>query len=431
MRILVSLFLLGLSSPALADDAACRTAPTRTCVFDMALAAASDEQDLQRVVTDLLTIAALQESAGDAAASSATAAQLIALIEDREPDATKADALLNWSAMAVSELIADAPLLATRMAQHSFGDDSALMTRLRFAALVGDLDGVNTMLDAAPGSAKDDLVLNAASMLMARGDYVAAYDIGERSSTPALRVMLDETAVTLLLRTDSLEAAEVVAAGMPDPAARAGAIVKVATALARHGEIAKAKAYADHAGELAGGKLSTYATLSRAAILVLAGDSAGAEALITSIKPDDMPPRGLESIALLGAIMAGDKAEVATLLGGFDQPNRAALAVKQAALACLEAGVCEASQVLAMVEGSAKAGVLNALGLLQARAGDSAAALGTLKDLRALGAETRANGDFRTALVLLLAREGNARLALDLAVEGGDARILAELANLL
>jgi hypothetical protein len=428
MRILAALAVLGLSTPATADNAACLAAPTQACVFDMALVAANQGEDLQRNVTDFLTIAAFQESAGDVQNSAATTELVISLIENREPDQGKRAGLLDWSATAVSDLIADAPTFASRMAAYLESDPDALKTRLKFAALAGDTNIVNTLLDAAPSFDRDSYILSAASYLMVRGDYFQAYEIGGRNRTAAFRALLDETAVTLLLRVKNLEAAEVVAAGMPEPAARAGAIIQVAAALAQTGEIAKAKAYGALAGELSGDHTSPYATLGRAGILALAGDSAGSQALLATITTSEMPPGGRETVRLLSAIMTGDKAEIESLIADFDRPNRASFAVKDAAFACLAAATCDVATVLVATEGPAQEGALNAIGLVQARAGKSADALATLEALRALGPEARVHGDFRSALVLLLASEGKVSLALDLAVEAGNARLLAELA---
>jgi hypothetical protein len=431
MRFLpIVLWLLALA-PAQADQTACLAAPDQTCLFDLALERALGQEDLDDSAGDLLAIAVSEEGAGSDRAG-ATLQKLLDLVAAREAEGLKQIAVLNGAMLGVE--MAGAPKVAAALAKAVAAMETTEPTerdRLELRALVyaGEVGVVRERLAAAESGVQAGLALSSATALMQAGDYTAAFEIADLVDLDDFRSDLDETAVIILLRQGEIEAARVTAAMTEDPATQAMSLARVAKALAEDGQREAALTLIAGIEPVdTSGDFSKFRPFAEAEVLAHLGERDAAVKLLDSVAEGLIQPRRRSEVEAVAALVAGDVEGFLVILKMAERPAEGGFWAKTAVMAMLQAGQGDVEPVLPRLTPDELPYGLNALGLYQARAGDSDAALETLARLQALGEAGRMHGDFRGELSRLLLQKSRVREAVALAAEGADPRLIAELA---
>jgi hypothetical protein len=434
MRVLALAVWLFSLTPALADEAVCLATPGQVCLFELAQERALAAEDLDDIVGDLLAIAVTEEQAASDRAET-TLRQLLEMVEEREPDGASRIAVLNSAVLGVE--MAGAPKVAAMLAEAVAAtetDDPTERARLELRALVyaGEVGAVRDRLVAAESGVQTGLALAVATALMQAGDYAAAFEIADIVDLDDFRADMDDTAVIILLRQGQIEAAHAAAAMTEDPSTRAMSLARVAKAMAQDGQREAALTLIDAIEPAARlDDLSALQPFVEAEVLARLGERDAALMRLDSVAEGLIQPRRRSEVEATAALVAGDVEGLLAILKTAERPAEAGFWVKTAVTAMLQAGRDEVEPVLARLAQDQLPYGLNALGLHQARAGDSDAALETLVRLQALGEAGRMHGDFRAALSRLFVANNRVAEAAALAAAGNDPRLIAEIAALL
>lgn len=434
MRFLILLFWFASLSPLHADEAACLAAPDQVCLFDIAVERALGQQDLRDTIGDLVAIAVLQERAGSARAE-ATVQTVLEVLAAREPEGGKRIDLLVSGAASVDMVGAPglSAVLADVVSRIPTDDPIArVQLEMGFRVAAGQEDRIRqAIIDAEPG-VRADIALFAASAFMEADAYADAFALGDLINTDGFRTQLDRTAVILLLRQDRIDAARIAATMTGNRDERVMALFMVARALAEHGRAAEAQALLAAADRLdRPGSGADYLPIARGEVLARLGHRTAALEELARAREGVIPPRRIAEVQATAALVAGDVDAFLAVLATADRPAEGGFWVKTAVLAALQAGQDDLEPVFGHLSGDHLPFALNALGLQQSRSGDMQAAQATLSRLRSLGAAGKVHGDFRAALARLLVRNGQVVDGVALGAEGGDPRLIAELAALL
>lgn len=434
MRFWMLFLWLSLLTPVRADEAACLASPDQACLLDLAAARALAQEEVRDTVGDLLAIAVIEERAGSGRAD-ATVRRLLDLLAAREPAGGKRIELLSSGTAGVD--MAGAPRLSAVLADlvsQTATDDPTDRAKLEVGlrAIAGQEDRVRqSIMDADPG-VRADIALFAATGFMEADAYASAYALGDLISSDDFRALLDRTAVILLLRGDRIDAARIAAVTTADRDTRMMSLLLVARALAEQGRSAEAQALVAAVDRLSGPASSQdYLPFAKAEVLARLGQRDAALQELARSPEGLIPPRRIGEVEATAALVAGDVDEFLAVIARSERPMEGGYWVKIAVLAAMQAGQDDLEPVFGRLSADHLPFALNAFGLQQSRAGDMQTAQATLSRLRSLGAAGRVHGDFRAALARLMVRTGDMAEGVALAAEGGDPRLIAELATLL
>jgi hypothetical protein len=439
----------GLATPVMAEDATCLVAPTRACVLEMAVDLAERSDNRFRGAHGLLTVAVLREALG-LAGSDEAGTRFVAMVLADNPDLAVAvaefakhlgtrdfsgcpDPFSDWLSLAPKTMARLAAVI-WETGQGLDGDDALTRDQVvaTYLGLAGATAELAALVETRSAEERQEVAIWGAGGLLSRRDFAAAGRLAEIVADPAFDIELRQQKIERLIRLKDFPQALTLTDAIEDEADRMSSLADLALRMTWEGVFEAAEVLAARPEMQAAAAADIFFALKLAKVHANLGDRAKVADFTARLRPESSgnPVRDPEVVQIeaITALVSGDDARFLALARAA-QGTEARSLVWWSVDAALAAGNRDLDGVMEELPVSLRHTGLSVIAVRLAEAGELDAALATLDRLRALvGPHPDVESDPRFTIAPLLAKRGRGSEAVAMALDLGDAALLASLA---